>query len=42
VFSVGALSLTWFVTTLWLRPRREPHEIEKEEREMETVPTKAA
>jgi nitric oxide reductase subunit B len=27
IFSVGALLLVWFVASLWLRPRREPHEI---------------
>jgi nitric oxide reductase subunit B len=27
IFAVGALLLTWFVAGLWLRPRREPHEI---------------
>ena len=30
VFSIGAVALTWFVMSLWLRPRREPHEVEAE------------
>ena len=33
VFSIGAVALAWFVLNLWLRPRREPHEIETEEQE---------
>lgn len=40
VFSIGALALVWFVIGLWLRPRREPHEIETEERELEAEPPK--
>jgi nitric oxide reductase subunit B len=27
IFSIGALLLVWFVASLWLRPRREPHEL---------------
>ena len=43
VFSIGALALTWFVISLWLRPRREPHEIKTgEEEEAETRKARAA
>ena len=28
IFSVGALLLTWFIASLWLRPRREPYEVQ--------------
>ena len=36
IFAIGSLLLTWFIASLWLRPRREPHEVktageEKEE-----------
>ena len=31
VFSIGALALAWFVLNLWLRPRREPHEVEAQD-----------
>jgi nitric oxide reductase subunit B len=35
IFSVGALLLVWFVASLWLRPRREPHEIKTAKDEAE-------
>jgi nitric oxide reductase subunit B len=31
IFSVGALAFAWFVASLWIKPRREPDEIEKED-----------
>ena len=31
VFSIGALAFAWFVISLWLRPRREPHEVQAED-----------
>ena len=31
VFSIGALALTGFVASLWLRPRREPPSVDEEE-----------
>jgi len=30
IFAVGALLLTWFIASLWLRPRREPYEVSTE------------
>jgi len=42
VFSIGALTFTWFVVNLWLRPRREPHEIEAEDRALEARDVEAA
>lgn len=35
IFSVGALLLVWFVASLWLRPRRELHEIKTVQEEIE-------
>ena len=35
VFALGALAFAWFVAGLWLRPRREPHEVEADEAENE-------
>ena len=40
IFSVGAVLLTWFVASLWLRPRREPHEIKTAKEE--TAETRGA
>jgi nitric oxide reductase subunit B len=42
VFSVGALAFAWFVVSLWVRTRREPHEIEAEDRKLEVAPSKRA
>lgn len=42
VFSIGALAFAWFVVSLWLRPRRQPHEVEQEDRELEAGPAKRA
>ena len=35
VIAIGSLLLTWFIASLWLRPRREPQEVKTaaEERE---------
>ena len=35
IFAVGALLLTWFIASLWLRPRRELHEVKSAEEEAE-------
>jgi nitric oxide reductase subunit B len=43
VFAFGALAFTWFVASLWLRPRREPHEIKTAAEEVdETERARAA
>ena len=42
VFSIGAFALCWFVLNLWLRPRREPHEVEAEDDRDEERARKAA
>ncbi|MGE0665814.1 MAG: nitric-oxide reductase large subunit [Sphingomonadales bacterium] len=35
IFAIGALVLTWFIASLWLRPRRESHEIKTAQQEAE-------
>ena len=42
IFAFGALAFAWFVVRLWIRPRREPHEVEADEREARQPAAKAA
>jgi nitric oxide reductase subunit B len=37
IFAIGALLLTWFIASLWLRPRREPHEVPTPQEEAEAT-----
>ena len=37
IFAIGALILTWFIASLWLRPRREPDEIPTSQQEAEAT-----
>ena len=37
IFAVGSLLLTWFIASLWLRPRREPHEVKTAAEEKEAT-----
>ncbi len=37
IFAVGSLVLTWFIASLWLRPRREPEEIPTASEEAEAT-----